>query len=148
MAEAEPIYGFEGGYRFLSNFYVEFDGLTAEHRFQASKAVKDDDKLRILTAPNPGRAKEIGRSVQMRPDWDTYRHVAMKMVLLFKFSDAELRAALLDTGDAELVEANTWHDTYWGVDKWTGSGDNHLGKLLMELRQEYRNGVYSPQEEA
>ena len=38
------------------------------------------------------------------------------------------------TGDAELVEGNTWNDTYWGV--CNGVGHNHLGKILMQVRQE------------
>lgn len=138
----DRIFGFDGDYRFLSNFYVESDGTTAEHRFQASKAIKDDDKARIMAASTPTQAKRLGRVVQMTPNWDTYRHTAMKMVLLYKFRDEALRAKLLATGDRELLEANSWHDVYWGVDKWTGNGENWLGKTLMELRQEYREGKY------
>ena len=62
----------------------------------------------------------------------------MRKVLEYKFENPELRAKLLDTGDRELIEANTWHDTYWGVDKWSGKGHNMLGKLLMKLRDELR----------
>ena len=44
---------------------------------------------------------------------------------------------LLATGDAELVEGNTWGDQVWGV--CDGVGENHLGKTLMRIRSELRN---------
>ena len=45
-----------------------------------------------------------------------------------------LKAKLLATGDAELIEGNWWNDTYWGVCK--GVGKNKLGKILMRVRDE------------
>ena len=135
----EPIYGFEGENSFLSNFYrLEGTVETAEHLFQAAKAVKKNDAAWIMSSGHPSDAKKRGRVVQMRPDWETYRVEAMRKVLEYKFENPELRAKLLDTGDRELIEANTWHDTYWGVDKWSGKGHNMLGKLLMKLRDELR----------
>jgi len=53
----------------------------------------------------------------------------------FEQHDA-LRQALLDTGDARLVE-HTEHDAYWG-DGGDGSGRNRLGEILMELRATLR----------
>ena len=50
-----------------------------------------------------------------------------------KFADEQLRALLLSTGDARLVENNK-HDSYWGIGD--GHGANHLGRLLMKLRAE------------
>lgn len=46
---------------------------------------------------------------------------------------------LLKTGDEELVEGNTWGDTFWGVCK--GKGRNELGKILMKVREEFRKCV-------
>jgi len=43
---------------------------------------------------------------------------------------------LLKTGTQDLVEGNTWGDTFWGVCR--GKGKNHLGRLLMLVRQELR----------
>ena len=40
------------------------------------------------------------------------------------------------TGNSTLIEGNWWNDRFWGVDSKTGIGENHLGKLLMELRAE------------
>lgn len=31
-----------------------------------------------------------------------------------------------------IIEVNNWGDTYWGV--CNGIGDNHLGKILMKIR--------------
>ena len=54
-----------------------------------------------------------------------------------KFSDPHLRSLLLATGDAELIEGNWWHDQFWGV--CNGVGQNQLGKILMAIRNLYRN---------
>lgn len=50
--------------------------------------------------------------------------------------NADLRCKLLTTGDAMLVEGNTWGDTVWGVCQ--GKGENRLGKILMRVRKELR----------
>ena len=64
----------------------------------------------------------------------------MREALRKKFSDPELKAKLLATGDQLLEEGNTWHDNFWGVCHCIRCQDvmahNHLGKLLMELRSE------------
>lgn len=60
----------------------------------------------------------------------------MEYLLRQKFHDPELQQRLLDTGSEELVEGNTWGDVYWGV--CDGKGQNNLGKILMDLRREYR----------
>ena len=51
----------------------------------------------------------------------------------------ELQQKLLETKEEELVEGNWWHDTYWGVDSKTGTGQNKLGKILMKVREEVKN---------
>ena len=56
-----------------------------------------------------------------------------------KFADPELRNLLLATGDEELIEGNYWGDTYWGV--CNGVGQNKLGKLLMQVREEIKNNA-------
>ena len=63
----------------------------------------------------------------------------MEEALRIKFSNPKLRKALLDTGDEYLEEGNTWGDQYWGV--CNGVGKNKLGKLLMKIRQEIKEGV-------
>jgi ribA/ribD-fused uncharacterized protein len=62
----------------------------------------------------------------------------MREAVLAKFSQhPELRAELLATGDAKLVE-HTDSDAYWG-DGGDGSGRNMLGTILMEVRARLRD---------
>lgn len=56
-----------------------------------------------------------------------------------KFSDPKLATLLLQTGDAELLEGNTWNDRIWGVDSVTLQGQNYLGKILTDKREQLRN---------
>ena len=69
----------------------------------------------------------------------------MREVVICKFmQNPDLMKKLLATGDAKLVEGNTWHDNYWGIcrcgsrDK-CGTGSNMLGKILMQVRDTYRS---------
>ena len=65
----------------------------------------------------------------------------LRDLLRVKFADPDLRTQLLATGDEELVEGNRWHDRYWGrcyCDKCGGTGQNALGTLLMQIRDELR----------
>ena len=49
---------------------------------------------------------------------------------------------LLGTGDAELIEFAYWGDIFWGCVLKDGryEGYNHTGKILMELRDEFKTG--------
>lgn len=135
------IEAFRGEYRFLSNFwhvYVTYDGEvypTVEHAYQAAKTLSQEFRSAICYATT-GEAKRMGRQVPMRPDWDSIKIDVMRDLLRQKFAEPELREALLATGDAELVEGNTWNDYFWGV--CNGEGQNNLGKLLMEIRDEIK----------
>lgn len=57
----------------------------------------------------------------------------MRDLLIQKFTHDDLKALLVATGDARLVEGNSWGDRYWGM--CDGTGSNHLGQLLMEVRE-------------
>jgi ribA/ribD-fused uncharacterized protein len=134
-----PHVAFSGDRFFLSNFYSHpflFNGhtyATAEHAFQAAKCVDESEAVRVRRAPSPASARQIGRRVQPRPDWNEVRVDVMRAVLVAKFSDPDLRAPLTATGEADLVEKNTWGDRFWSRSR--GVGRNMLGQLLMELRQ-------------
>ena len=140
---APPIDSFQGEYRFLSNFYpaqVIFEGITyptAEHAYQAAKSLDPNDRKEIAAAPSPAEAKRAGRALKLRNDWETAKFDVMERVVRDKFTrNAELRDRLLATGDAELIEGNTWGDRIWGV--YQGEGENHLGRILMNVRGELR----------
>lgn len=131
---------FFGEYRFLSNFYpvnLTMDGLeypSVEHAYQAAKSASRKDRKAISECATPGEAKKLGQKVEMRPDWDEVKIPIMRSLLKKKFSYRRLKKALLETGDAYLEEGNTWGDRFWGV--CNSIGENHLGKLLMEIREE------------
>lgn len=132
---------FQGKYRFLSNFWpaeVDYNGYlfpSVEHAYQAAKTFDEDAQVEIaeMTA---GQAKRRGKTVTMRPDWDKIKTSVMFSLLRKKFSKEPLRGSLLATGEQQLEEGNYWGDTFWGVCK--GKGENHLGKLLMRVREELR----------
>ena len=131
---------FEGEYRFLSNFHpakVYLDGVeyrSTEHAYQAAKSLDQDERLRIKNAKSPADAKKLGRKVKLRKDWENIKLDVMLDLLRQKFEIPELRQLLIDTGDDELIEGNTWGDEFFGVCR--GVGKNHLGRLLMQVRKE------------
>lgn len=129
---------FDGQHRFLSNFYevpLLFRGLVfknAEAAFHSQKCPRRAKEFQGLTA---SQSKRLGRQVEMRPDWDKVRDQIMYEAVFEKFSqNAEIRERLIATGDAALVEGNTWNDKYWGV--CNGEGENHLGAILMRVRRD------------
>lgn len=139
------ISAFRDEYRFLSNFWVEKDGSTVEHYYQAMKSTDDEVRAEILSLPTPGAAKRAGAKVELRPDWDDVKFQIMAHYVSRKFfRDEELAKALVDTGADLLIEGNTWGDHYWGAEwvdgkeSWTGdsywTGENNLGKILMTVR--------------
>lgn len=133
-----PITSFSGEYRFLSNFWPTADGKTAEHHYQAAKCAEYADAVRIMGSPTAGAAKRAGQDVELRDDWYDVRVQVMADAVARKFADPELGRMLLSTGDALLVEGNTWGDVFWGVDADTGEGHNILGDLLMGVRASLR----------
>ena len=132
---------FKGKYYFLSNFYsapVTYDGLTFQNNeaaFQAAKCINPELRKQFINL-NPSKAKKLGRSVKLRKDWEQVKVQIMKEICKAKFDQNEdLKKQLLATGKQTLEEGNTWGDRIWGtVD---GVGQNHLGKILMEIRKEY-----------
>ena len=136
---------FQDGYFFLNNFYpcaVEYRGIQfrcAEAAFQAQKCRNEGDKARFA-GMNATEARNAGRAVSIRPDWEAVKVSEMRAVVKAKFAqNPELCQALLDTGDAYLEEGNTWGDRTWGtVD---GRGANLLGQILMEAREGFREQI-------
>ena len=138
---------FDGPWGWLSNFHpvnvtIRSEATGNYYRFlsveSAYQAMKTDDEQRWVEFAHltPGQAKRHGRALALRPNWDSIKLSVMQRLLALKFRHPELRRLLLATGDAELIEGNNWGDRYWGVSG--GSGENHLGRLLMDLRAELR----------
>lgn len=115
---------------------------TVEHYFQAQKFAGTPHETEIHDAPDSASAAAWGRQRHrpLRADWDLVKDSLMRDAVMAKFSmHDDARRALLDTGDARLVE-HTEVDRYWG-DGGDGSGLNKLGLILMETRDRLRDAV-------
>lgn len=157
------IESFRGDYAFLSNFYespiavgiptapgelVEVVFPTGEHAFHAGKGLHSPDlspydagkwALVVSQAETPNQAKYFGRRINLDvQSWNTYSIQHMWWVQREKYSqNPHLADLLVATGDATLIEGNTWGDRIWGqVD---GVGENILGEILMTLRRELKH---------
>jgi ribA/ribD-fused uncharacterized protein len=143
LSKKQTINEFRGEYAFLSNFTyapTDFDGdtyPTAEHAYQAAKTLNIEERKRIQKLSTPGEAKKAGKLVTLRKDWESIKLKIMECVVRQKFlQNPDLAASLINTGSKVLREGNNWKDNYWGVDRRTGKGENHLGKILMMVRNE------------
>jgi ribA/ribD-fused uncharacterized protein len=152
---------------FLSNYHeapVTLDGevwRSTEFYYQAQKSQAPEYRAAIRNAKNADHAKGIGsdprrsrksrkrswfhgRLDQLRSDWDQVKLTVMETAVQAKFrQDPQLRALLLATGEAEIVEDSA-HDPYWGIGR-DGRGENRMGRLLMKVRQEIRESAYASQ---
>lgn len=142
---------FTGEYAFLSNFFpsvVTWSGHaypTVEHAFQAAKTI-DQVARRPFQLPAPvyetaSKAKQAGRKLRLRPEWEEFKLGVMHDLLATKFRDRDMAMRLLATGDVLLIEGNTWGDTFWGAIRNTKGalvGENYLGQMLMAVREEIR----------
>ena len=144
------ISGFFKEHRWLSNFWIHpvtyqhVTAPTAEHHYQAAKALDPADAAMILAAETPGTAKRLGTAIALRPDWGSVRYQIMQGIVTAKFADPALRQLLLATEDEALVEENSWHDTTWGVcscETHQGAGTNWLGQILMTVRERLRENT-------
>lgn len=148
---------FSGEYRFLSNFYPSIinvpilysgrnhkdetairiqyiDFPTVEHAYVATKSMDPDFQLKVASIEKAGDVKRLGRTVDLRSDWERVKYSIMHMLVTKKFkTHDDLAHMLLMTFNAELIEGNTWGDTYWGV--CNGVGENNLGEILMKVRR-------------
>lgn len=129
-----------GEFSNFAPFPIEVDGKvwpTSEHYFQAQKFAGTEHEEELRTTPSPMEVATKGRdrARPLRPDWDEVRDEVMFRALEAKFTQhEELLELLLETGDRELVE-HTCNDSYW-ADGGDGSGENRLGILLMQLREQ------------
>ncbi len=135
-------------YGCFSNFSlhpIEIEGIpwqTVEHYYQAQKFVGSENESLIQVIRNvstPMEAAQIGRdrTLKLRSDWEDVKQQVMWQGVLTKFlRHTDIQAILLDTGEALLVEDSPT-DYYWGCGQ-DKTGQNQLGKILMNVRQEIR----------
>lgn len=158
-AKNAPDIGFyrsnEKPYGAFSNLFrreMVFEGRvcpTAEHAYQAGKARKEAVREWILSAPTPSLVAMAAHGLytwDIVPDWSRIKFDRMRDVLRAKFNQHEdLRALLLSTGEARLVEMGRTDNAVnrtWG--EVNGKGLNMLGVLLMDVRAELRKQLQRP----
>ena len=116
---------------------------TSEHYYQAQKFIgtAHDPRLceQIRAAHTPEEAAALGRdrTHTIRTDWDQVKCQIMYEAVLQKFSKhLDIQHILLATGSVEIIEDSP-RDYYWGCGE-DNTGENHLGKILMQVRAEIR----------
>ena len=155
--------GSTSSHHVLSNFYNVKNNFVYEHRsyssaeqaFQHKKArvAGDLNKQReIMFNADPVVQKNLGHEVRGldHASWDKDKCSILKEILISKFTQHEqLKQFLMDTKDKTLAEANG-RDSYFAIGlplthpdvldptKWADNS-NHLGRILMEIRQELRS---------
>lgn len=135
-----------GSFSNLFRCEVEFEGViypTSEHAYQAGKPRKDAVREWLLAAPSPSLLAMAAHGLyywDVAPGWSTNKIDRMRGVLRAKFTQhPTLKELLLSTGNARLAESATVDNEvnrFWG--EVNGVGRNHLGILLMELREQLR----------
>lgn len=136
----------------LSNLYrrsVVFEGeeyQTSEHAYQAGKARKEEVKKWLMAAPTPALLAMAAHGLyvwDVHPEWSKTKFDRMKKILICKFTQhQDLQELLLGTGNKRLVEIATVDNAVnrlWG--EVNGKGQNKLGVLLMEVREEIRQKI-------
>ena len=149
---------FKGKYDFLDPSYyclAGYDGViynSAEAAFLASQY--DASYFRSMfrdTALPIWRARDLAKRLQKRRDWTPELSLElMRQITLDKFSrSTNLRSLLLATSHERIVAENNWHEQFWGCcicytrpgkygqkDACMVPGSNHLGKILMSVRDQ------------
>lgn len=138
---------FRGEYDWASNFYsvpILYKGTLYQSVEAAYMSQRCDDADWKKYCADPlsaaGEIKRRSKLVIDRPDWPTLKLVVMEECLRIKFAHPHLREKLLATGNQNIQEGNTWKDEFWGVrfDLQPNYGENHLGRLLMKIRDELK----------
>lgn len=110
---------------------------TVENFYQAMK-FPDQETRAFVANLNPYAAKNFAKG-KAPAFWNQNKLGVMEYALRHKFAPGtSWHEELMKTGDEPIIEWNNWNDMYWGVDVQTSRGLNHLGKLLMKIRDEHK----------
>lgn len=141
----QQIFFYENDFYVFSNFSaftIEWKGVlypTSEQAYQSEKFEDATLKERVRTSRSAHEAFKlaIAEKDKQRKDWDDVKLRVMKDILRAKVAQHQyVRMKLVESGDKDLVE-DSWRDAFWGWGQ-EKDGANHLGKLWMEVREEYR----------
>ncbi|DBA99900.1 hypothetical protein WJX77_000507 [Trebouxia sp. C0004] len=127
---------------------------SVEHYYQAQKFASTNGASEnaaiiemVAEAVSPEEAARLGRRHQrlqpaaVRPDWDQAKLQVMLAALRAKFITHEgprkllLSTAGQGTASGKLLQESSPSDFFWAKGH-DGTGSNHLGRLLMQVREE------------
>lgn len=128
-----------------SSFAIDWKGKmypTSEHVYHSEKF--DDEllkeQLRASRSAHDCQKLAQANEDKCRKDWKEVRVKIMKEILFAKVAQHPyVLKKMLESGDKELVE-NSWRDSFWGWGE-NKDGENQLGKLWMEVREETRKSI-------
>ena len=147
----KEIKGFFGEYRWLSNLgkaRIMLDGMeydSVEKAYQAAKWPVGEREFFVSGIKNQDAIdynREHTPTKYTPQEWEDIKLEVMRFCLEQKFDPAcnpENTQKLVQTEERYLEETNWWNDTFWGK-SLNGDGENNLGKLLMEIREDRQYG--------
>lgn len=119
---------------------------SCEHLFHALK-FPDHPQLQqsIISTSMPSKARTLSskecNKTKVRSDWKDIQIEAMYFCLRAKliWNWVSFGRLLGEASDLQILEASSRRDGFWGVASKNGKivGHNHLGTLLIRLRDEY-----------
>ena len=134
------INSFKGEYDFLSNRYpcrILWEGQefhSAETAFQASKC-EDEKERKGFAGCSTDKAVLKGKDLTPYPGWEDAQISIMESILQAKFEqNPALMQKLVETGNRILLNGNNKQETFWGIDPYSWIGENHLGRIIMNIR--------------
>ena len=152
--ENSSVVAFFGRLSPLSNFHntaLNIEGTSyccVEQYYQRERSLAaqyEKTAIQIMITKDPIQMKILGESVKILPADNWEPNLTMKTALEAKFvQDLNLRNFLLKTGDRKIVEASMNYKRGCGqtlkspniLNPTTWVGDNMMGKLLEEIRDE------------
>lgn len=133
---------FQAEYRWLSNFApvkIVLNGVeyqSVEHAYMSEKSFDPEWKKFCSDINNkPGDVKRKSRNIKLREDWESVKIDVMRECVRQKFSQEPYKSKLSATWPLYIQEGNRWGDKFWGVCLKTNTGENNLGRLIMEFRK-------------
>ena len=131
---------FKDDFAFLGNRFrclFTWEGIqykSAEAAFLSSMC-EDEAERKVYAQCSIQKAVLKAKEQTPYPGWEEARLDIMETILKAKFEqNPDLMKKLLETGNSILINGNSKQETFWGIDLYSWEGENHLGKIIMKIR--------------